>query len=538
MFDADLPTVETRWYQEEAVDRLFDYFATHTGKANPIIALPTGTGKSVVIAKFIKRVFDLYPKTVILKATHVKELIKQNKDKLLQIWPAAPVGIYSAGLNRRELYMPILFGGVQSLVKVAAEIGHVDLLIIDEVHLVGNDGSYLKLIVELLKINPFLKVIGLSATVYRLGMGLLTNGPIFTDIIFDLTNIDGFNRLIAEGYLATLIPKKTYTELDVSGVGISNGDYAQKDLEDKVNNQQVTYQALQELCYYGQTRNSWLVFGSGINHANNICDMLNDHFGISACVIHSKRTQTENTDALASWKSGAIRCAVNVNGLTTGIDHPPLDLIGMLRPTMSTGLWVQMLGRGTRPFPKKANCLVLDFAGNTRRLGPINDPVIPREKMKGPPGDAPIRICEVCGVYNHARATHCIACGAQFPTETKIEDTASTAPLLASDLPETENFYVQHVVYSKHISAKTGSVSLKASYFCEKYKTFYEWIFFEGKGWPLKRAREWFRQRFGEPWDGMTTDEVLTMSSKFRPPAAIRVWINKRPYPEILGVEF
>ena len=538
MFDAPSPIIQDRWYQEQAVDLLFDYFATHKGHANPLIALPTGTGKSVVIAKFIQRVFALYPQSKVLMATHVKELIKQNYDKLKETWPLAPVGIYSAGLNRREARAPILFGGVKSLVNAKAEIGFFDLLIIDEVHLVGSEGQYIELIKHLLAINPLLKVIGLSATIYRLGMGLLTNGNIFTDIIYDLTNIAGFHRLIAEGYLCPLFSKKTHVEFDTSSVGLGAGDYNQRELEREVNKQQITYQALQEICYFGQHRNSWLIFASGIGHANNVCDMLNDLFHVPSSVYHSGIDSKDNDKTLSEWKAGAIRCVVNVNGLTTGVDHPALDFIGMLRPTISTGLWVQMLGRGTRPFPGKTNCLVLDFAGNTRRLGPIDSPKIPHMKGKGEEGDAPVKICEHCGTYNHARATNCVACGMVFLTEAKITKVADTADVMASDLPEVENYTVNKVVYSKHVSKRTGSVMLKASYYCERYKTFFEYLSFESKGYALKRARDWYRQTFGEPWEGMKVDDVLAVSSNFRAPQSIRVWINKQPYPEVLGAEF
>jgi DNA repair protein RadD len=276
-------------------------------------------------------------------------------------------------------------------------------------------------------INPYLKIIGLSATVYRLGMGLLTNGPIFTDIAYDLCNIQGFSRLIAEGYLAPIFPKKTNVELDVSSVGMSStGDFNDRALQAAVDDADITYKALTEAVQIGQSRRSWTAFASGIDHAIHIAEMLRGTFGIDAAEVHSKMPEKERDRRIDAYKRGELRCIVNKDILTTGFDHPPIDLILMLRPTMSTGLWVQMLGRGTRPYDpaingylpgfasKKFDCCVLDYAGNTRRLGPINDPVIPKPKGKGRAGDAPVKICDACGAYNHTSARFCLVCNNEF----------------------------------------------------------------------------------------------------------------------------
>lgn len=552
-----------RWYQEEAVDALFAYFDTHGGtapdgtpiQANPLLLLPTGTGKSFVIGKFLERAFRVFPQTRVIMSTHVKELIAQNAKQLQRIWPTAPLGIYSAGLKQKDFIQPIVFGGVKSMVGKLDEdgktiFGHRDLLIIDEAHLVGPsaDSSYGQLILELLAVNPYLKIIGLSATGYRLGMGLLTNGPIYTDIAYDLCNIQGFSRLIAEGFLAPIFPKKTNVELDVSNVGMSStGDFNEAALQAAVDDADITYKALCEAVQFGQHRRSWLTFASGIEHAQHIAEMLRGTFGIDAAEVHSKMASGERDRRLAAFKRGELRCLVNKDILTTGFDHPPIDLILMLRPTMSTGLWVQMLGRGTRPydpavtgyiegFPTaKANCTVLDYAGNTRRLGPINDPVIPKPKGKGKAGDAPVKICDACGAYNHTSARYCIVCNEEFVFKPNIVATAGTEELLRSDLPVVEYFDVQRVVYSDHTSKK-GNKSIRVSYYCAGLRTFYEHISVEGEGFARKRGRDWFRQRAPvEPPE--TNAEILANSQYLRTPRRIRVWLNKK-YPEVLGAEF
>ena len=127
--------IQTRDYQTAAVRSLYDYFENRTG--NPVIAMPTGTGKSVVIAEFLRSIYTAYPHQRVIVATHVKELIAQNYEKLRIVWPHAPAGIYSAGLGRRDNMQRITFAGIASISKKAALFGHIDLLIIDEAHLVS-----------------------------------------------------------------------------------------------------------------------------------------------------------------------------------------------------------------------------------------------------------------------------------------------------------------------------------------------------------------------------------------------------------------
>jgi DNA repair protein RadD len=545
-----------RWYQTEAEESVYNYFRDG-GLGNPIIAMPTGTGKSVVIGNLIKNIFLSYPNQRIMMLTHVKELITQNAEKLLNLWHTAPLGVYSAGLNSRDMIMPIVFGGVQSVAKAIERslqendgkpshlkhFGFRDLIFIDECHLLGpdEDTQYQFVISELKKINPCLKVIGFTATPYRLKQGMITEDGLFTDVVYDVTGIDAFNRLIAEGYLSPLIPKRTLTQIDLSNVGLSKGDFNNSQLNKAVDKDEVTYSAVKEMVEQGYDRNAWLIFASGVDNAEHIAAMLQS-FGVNATTSHSKLTAKENDKRIAGFKNGEFRALVNNNKLTTGFDHPPIDLIGMLRPTLSPGLWVQMLGRGTRPSPDtgKQNCLVLDFAGNTRRLGPINDPIKPRKAGKGAPGDAPVRICPQCSMYNHASARHCENCGHEFSFESKIFDTAGSEELLRSDAPIIEYFDVNKVIYNLHEKKNangqlTSPPSIKVSYFCG-FQMFNEWVCLEHAGMASKKARDWWRLRHNEE-PPPTTYEALRRVSELRTPKKLRVWVNKK-YPEILGSEY
>ena len=521
--------MELRPYQTEAVEAIFTYFQHKVG--NPIVAMPTGTGKSLVIGGFIQRAIKQYPTTRIIVATHVKELVEQNAKKLLDMWPTAPIGIYSAGLKRRDTHRQITFAGIASIADAIHKFEKTDLLIVDECHLISPKGTtmYQKLVENLKKKNPHLKVIGFTATAYRLGLGTLVDGGLFTDICYDLTGMAAFNKLVTDGFLAPLTTKRTVTELDVSSVKLVGGEYNAKELQEAVDKDKVTRAALQEAHTQGADRKHWLVFASGVEHAEHIADVLVE-WGVSACVVHGALPNNERDERIAGFKAGVYRVGVNNNVLTTGFDFPAIDMIVMLRPTSSTSLWVQMLGRGTRPFPGKDNCLVLDFAGNTRRLGPINDPVLPVPKGSKVKGDAPIKVCETCDTYCHASVRVCPYCGFEFPRFFRFNAKASTAEVMRGfEVPIVENFQVRRVIYTKHI--KEGKPpSMKVSYYCG-LQVYHEWVMFEHPGFGKHKAKAWWSEvsTLKAP---ETTDEALMWSTKLKVPTAIKVWTNTK-FPEV-----
>jgi DNA repair protein RadD len=525
--------IQDRYYQTEAIDSVFNYYANgNTG--NPVLALPTGTGKGVIIAKFSKMVLTSWAQQRFLVITHVKELIEQNYGKVKEVWPEAPAGIFSAGMRKRDIIQPIIFGGVQSMVNCASDFGWRDLVLIDECHLVSgkDDSNYGKLISKLKAINPALKVIGLSATPWRMGNGLLSDGPVFTDICYDITGLEAFNRLIAEGYLCPLIPKRTNIQLNTDDIAIQGGDFVQNQLQAAVDKDQITQAAVKETIQAAWNRKSILAFASGIEHAEHVAGMFNA-FGIDAVAVHSKM-KADRDKVVRDFKMGKLRCVVNNNVLTTGFDFPELDCIVMLRPTMSTALWVQMLGRGTRPAELKENCLVLDFAKNTERLGPINDPVIPK-KRGHKAGTMPVRICDDCGTYNHARATECVGCGKKFEILTKITKQASNHELIATSERIVEEFNVTKVIYARYQKNEETPPMIKASYICD-LRMFTEYVCIEHVGFAGKKAKEWWLKRMG-CMPPLTTDEALKYVGNLTVPRKLRVLTSVK-YPEILDVAF
>jgi DNA repair protein RadD len=552
-----------REYQEAAIESIFEYF--QSGKTgNPLVVLPTGTGKSLVIGEFVRRVLAQYPMQRCVNITHVKELIAQNCATLLKQWPDAPAGVYSAGLGRKEHCYPITFAGVASAVKQPEKFGHVDLVLIDEAHLVSpkDNTMYQTLIAKFKAVNPYLKVIGFTATPYRLSQGMLTEkGGLFSDVCFDMSGIDAFAWLLTQGYLVPLVPRCTATKLDVSNVNVHAGEYVQKELQQAVDKDELTFATLKETLQLAGDRSHWLVFASGVDHAKHIRDML-DSLNVPATWVHAKMPSTERDANIKAFREGQYRAMVNNGILTTGFDYSAIDLICVLRPTQSPGLWVQMLGRGTRPlYPpgssidsqqgrleaiaasEKKNCLVLDFAANTARLGPIDDPSIPDPKRKGKARPAPVKICDKCSSYNHTRARVCIGCGAEFKQLANIAKGASRAALISGykeaplEKPVVEVFDVTRVVYASHQKHGSKSISLRVSYYCG-LRRFEEWVTIEYEGYARKRACDWWRARAKQQaLVPLTVSDALSRLAELRTPTQIKVWVNKK-FPEILGYSY
>jgi DNA repair protein RadD len=556
-----------RAYQVEVINSLFDYFANNS-TGHPLVSAPGGTGKAWMIAGFICEVMRRYPNQRILQIVYVKELVEQNYLKLLKIWPNGHIGVYCAGLNRKDTQHAVVFGTIASIRNEVEAFGHRDLLIIDESQCVSPDEETgcRQIIAKLMLINPVLRVIGFSATNYRLGQGCLTNeGGLFTDICIDLTKTHHYTRFIDEGFLSPLIvPSQMKTQLDISGVTISKGDLNQSQLQKAVDKQEITYAAIQEALQYWQGRHCCLVFASGIKHCEHIAEIIQS-FGYSATFVHSKITTEERDERIAAFKSGEVEFLVGFRILTTGFDNPPIDMIIDLYPTVSPGMHVQKFSRGTRPYDynnpelkiegfeyTKLNCLCLDFSNNTRRLGPINDPIVPHKKGDKT-GDAPIKICEavhdgqLCGLYNHASARYCggkpypsaEGCGAEFVFKTKLVRTAGTDELIRTTEVEAvvEKYDVSRVIYHKHVAAKKlgAKPCMRVSYYVG-IQRFTEYVHIEAIGIARSRAVQWWQQRSSlQP--PATTDEALLYVSQLRCPKSINVRTDLQ-YAEIISVEW
>ena len=504
-----------RPYQQEAIDAIYTYFEEHTG--NPLIVIPTAGGKSLVLAAFSEGVLKTWPDQRILIVTHVRELIGQNHAEMVGLWPEAPAGIYSAGLGKREANARILFAGIQSVHRRAAEIGHCDLVLIDEAHLIPTASAtmYRRFLGELTAINPKLKVIGFTATPYRLESGMLHegDGALFTDVAYEVS----VRELIDQGYLCPLVSKQPKTRLEVGGVGSRGGEFIASELQAAVDKEAITRAAVSEIIAYGAERKSWLAFCSGVEHARHVAEEFRNR-GITCATIFGDTPKDERDGIIAAFKRGDIRALASMGVLTTGFNAPAVDLIAMLRPTKSAGLYVQMAGRGTRLAPGKANCLILDFAGNVSRHGPI-DLVEPRKSGGGGGGEAPTKVCPECESILPIAASECPDCGYEFPApELKIAPTASTLAILSGKRDRWVE--VSSVTYRKHV--KEGSPpSLRVEYHCGLV-IHKEWVCLEHQGYARLKAEGWWERRSVAAIP-RTVDEALSAAGALLRPSHIFV---------------
>lgn len=513
---------------------------------NPLIVNATGLGKSLSIAMIVRMLLHYYPDTRIIQPTHVKELVESNFNELINFWPLAPAGIYSAGLGQRDTRAQVTFCSIQSVANRPATFGHIDFVIIDEAHTLSDNetASYSKFIAALREVNPRIMVIGFTATPFRMTSGMLTDGDNFDKIVYDVGSGESFVWAVEHGYLIRPVPKNPGFELDSDAIGIQAGDFKSKEASEAMHDQGILERAVKMSIEMGADRRAWLTFCQSIEDAELVADMFT-HFGYPHEAVHSKRTDRD--DIIEKFKRGELRGVTNRDILTTGFNHPGIDLINVLRLTRSPGLWVQMIGRGTRPLwtpgydistlegrlesiaaSPKQSCLVLDYCGNTRRLGPINYPNLPTRRGSGGGGDMS-RECPECHTWNHLSRMTCEECGYEFPPPERIEDKYSDMDLVIASLPKpkpiVKTIETVHEMVCEYNHGREGKRdTLKVRYRCG-LMTVNDWICFEHPEgtWPRDKAKRWWKQHGGLGEVPSTVEEALDKSDQLRKPIYIKV---------------
>lgn len=414
-----------REYQRAALDALDGHW--NRGGGPGLVVLPTGAGKALVIAALIREWLGRAPDARICVLTHVRELVVQNHGELLAYWPEAPAGIFSAGVGRREASAQVVFCSIQSVRDRAELFGAIDLIVIDEAHLVPRAGEtgYGRFLAAARAGNPGLKVAGFTATPYRLDSGRLDEGEgrVFERIVHETLVGD----LIHQGYLAPLVCKATALALDVTGVPRRGGDYVPSALEAAVNREWITRAAVEEMVGYGRERRAWLAFCAGVSHAGAVRDAIRAE-GVACETVTGEMGRRERDRIVRDFRSGKIRCLTSVGVLSTGFNVPEVDLIALLRPTQSAGLYVQQVGRALRRAPGKSDAIVLDYAGLVRMHGPV-DAVTARSVALGPAlGGAPrAKPCPGCGALIALNASTCEACWVEPEAENEEAPHAASA---------------------------------------------------------------------------------------------------------------
>lgn len=527
--------MELRPYQKEALSALWGWFRANPTGA-PLIVLPTGAGKSLVLAEVARLVAEKGEDRRVLVVAHRKELLQQNREKFVKLAPGVSSGVYSAGLKQRDTTSQVIFAGVQSVYKKAAELGRFSLVIVDEAHLIPSDGEgiYHTLFAGLTEQNHALRVVGLTATPYRLGAGFLCGADrLFTDVCYDANIGD----LIRQGYLSPLVSKSCVSRPDLRGVSVRAGEYVQEQLEGAFNRLDLVEAAVEEICVWGRDRKSWLIFASGVSHAENVAKAVSKA-GVSCAVLTGETGPVMRELFLSGFKNGEIQCLVNVEVLTTGFDHPGVDLVAVLRATKSTGLWVQVCGRGSRLAAGKKDCLILDFGQNAVTHGPLDKIRITYRRnpitgsKEGEVTAPPMKECLVCRSVVGIAAKECPDCGSPFAEVAPIrhEAKASDAPIMSDQPAPTKLVEVLSTKYKKHENPAKPLPTLRVDYVLSQLadvpvSSISEWVCFEHEGFPRGKAVSWWKERVSTGEDPIpeTIDEALTRTDELREAKKIEV---------------
>jgi len=514
---------ELRPYQTPIAGKVFKYIEDNPAK-HPLVALPTGAGKTVVLAECIKEYLRRKPNGNVLVLSHVKEILQQNveaiEDHLL-----FSVGVYSAGLDSKEIKQ-VTVASIQSAYSKPELFQDFKFVIIDECHLIPTDDNtmYKRFFAGLNSPNYF----GLTATPFRLGSGYIygEDDSIFDDVVYDLTSMENFNKLVEDGYLCKLMTKATSNEYDLDDIKTVAGDFDLKGMSRAFDRDNITNKCIKEIIKAGANYKKWLVFAIDIDHAEHIAEAL-IRSGVPTCVIHSKM-DFDRDKVIQDFKNGVYKAAVNVNVLTTGFNDPEIDLIAMLRPTKSPIIHVQTIGRGLRTADGKDHCLILDFSGNTERLGPINDVHVYRKRKSTGDGEPITKRCPSCDYIHHPTVKICDNCGHVFKFKTNLNISSTSADVVATT--KVNWFDVSNIKYYIH-TKRNSPDSVRVQYSCGM-RYFNEFVCIEHPGYAGYRAKHWARFRGTE---ADTAKELIEAEKK--EPKKIKV-DTRGKYPVIVDFEF
>ncbi len=508
--------MELRPYQKKAVKSVWEFIADKDKKhLNPCVVIPTGGGKTPVISTLCSDAFNKWGARVLV-VSHVKELLSQSVEKLKIIAPelSNKIGLYSAGLFSRDTEQPIIVAGIQSIYNHAELLGERDLVIVDEAHLIPPDGTgmYQTMFAKIKDLSPKMRVVGLTATPYRTNSGTIcTPDGIVNEICYEI----GIKDLISDGYLCKIRSRGGETELDTDGLHVQGGEFVQMEVDFLVNTEDMVFSTCKEILRLSEDRKTVLIFAASVNHGLRIKDKIIS-LGSECAFICGDTPSDERALLLRRFKREKgvepLKYLVNVNVLTTGLDVPNVDCVALCRPTMSPGLYSQMIGRGFRPCEGKEYCLVLDFGGNVLRHGPV-DVIQPKKVGRNGKCEAPVKKCPECNEYVPLSVATCTACDHVFfvkeigERNPDISSKASTESVISGEITDTVH-KVREVYYTDHEKRwhPESPHTLEVEYVCGLNGSIKEWICVEHDGVPGRKARKWWKKRTDLPFPKSADD--------------------------------
>jgi DNA repair protein RadD len=383
-------------------------------------------------------------------------------------------------------------------------------VLVHNCHLIPPDseGMYQQFLAESKMVNPRVRIIGFTATPFR-----LKDGPICApeNILNTICYEVGIKELIRDGFLCPLISKSGTDQIDFGSLHIRAGEFVADEVEALMDSESLVESVCREIVEQTADRNAVLIFSSGVRHGNHIVETLDEKYGIECGFVTGETPPKIRDILLKQFRRGDLKYLCNVNVLTTGFDAPNIDCVAMVRPTSSPGLFYQAVGRGFRLHPSKQNCLVLDFGGNVLRHGPVDALRLKPGGNQGT-GDAPAKKCPHCNALIAMGYANCPECGFEFPPPEKQnhEAQATQAPILSGQVTNTR-YEVTDTHYYSHLkrgAADDAPRSMRVDYMVGWRSHKSEWICFEHSGYARQRAVAWWKQRSRDPVPE-TTDEAL-----------------------------
>lgn len=357
---AEKPKFTLRPYQKEAVEAGVNFFKSNS-KNNAILILPTGAGKSVVIAHILA---PLEGKTIILQPS--KEILEQNFAKYISSGYKASV--YSASAGQKKIDT-ITFCTIGSIINKKHLFEGLEHIIIDECHLVNAKGGMYD---EFIKAFPRAKVLGLTATPYRLHTTMegaqlkfltRTRPKVFDEVLYYVQN----GELFDSGFLSKL-EYFSFNVVDRSMLQVNStgSDFTEQSLKKYYKTIDMPSKIVQYAMRLLAKKPNLLIFCSLIEEAENVTRRIPE-----AVLLTGETKKDDRERILSQFKTGKIRCVVNVGVLTTGFDYPELECVLIARSTMSLSLYYQIVGRAMRIAPQKENAWIVDLGGNVNFFGKI-----------------------------------------------------------------------------------------------------------------------------------------------------------------------
>ena len=559
--------LELRDYQSDAKAALYDYLRRKDG--NPCVVIPTAGGKSICIASVAADAVNAWHGRVLVLA-HVKELVDQNSKELKGLCPDLPVGVYSAGLDRRDTKEPVIVAGIQSIYNKIDLFEPFDLVMVDEVHMVPPDGEgrYQTFLNAAKARNPNVRMVGWTATPFRTQGGLICRPEnLFNEVCYEANVKD----LIDAGWLSKITAKAGIANADLDHLHIRAGEFVAEDVEKAMGEDRLVATACREIVEKTRDRKACLIFCTSVEHCSKVARLVTEYSGEECAVVTGDTPDLERDEIIRRLKGEEIpadlfggtlpplKYCCNVSVMTTGTNIRRLDTIALLRPTASAGLYVQMVGRGFRLSPEtgKTECLVLDYGKNVERFGPI-DAVNVREPARANSETGPlVKICPQCRTLVPLSVMLCKECGYQFPRQEAERRTheahADNAAILSGETTlETHDVTdVLFQVWTKRDAPEGAPQTVRVTYRCnalagslyDAYScSFSEWVCPEHTGFARSKFEKWWAARASaecpvpDRAEDVCEADFMGMLRTVRRITVKRV-AGKR-YPEVVGYEF